>query len=61
VIEVRDDGHGIDLAQIRKQAVEKGIVKAEAVQRLSDSEAMNLIFEPGLAPQPRSPKFPAAA
>ncbi len=49
VIEVRDDGHGIDLAQIRKQAVEKGIVKADAVQRLSDSEAMNLIFEPGFS------------
>jgi two-component system chemotaxis sensor kinase CheA len=49
VIEVRDDGHGIDLAQIRKQAVEKGIIKADAVQRLSDSEAMNLIFEPGFS------------
>ena len=49
VIEVRDDGHGIDLAQIRKQAVEKGIVKAEELQRLSDSEAMNLIFEPGFS------------
>jgi two-component system chemotaxis sensor kinase CheA len=49
VIEVRDDGHGIDLAQIRKQAVEKGIVNSDAVQRLSDSEAMNLIFEPGFS------------
>ena len=49
VIEVRDDGHGIDLAQIRKQAVEKGIVKVEELQRLSDSEAMNLIFEPGFS------------
>jgi two-component system chemotaxis sensor kinase CheA len=49
VIEVRDDGHGINLAQIRKQAVEKGIVKADEIQRLSDSEAMNLIFEPGFS------------
>jgi two-component system, chemotaxis family, sensor kinase CheA len=49
VIEIRDDGRGIDLAQIRKQAVEKGIVKAEEVQRLSDSEAMSLIFEPGFS------------
>ena len=49
VIEIRDDGRGIDLAQIRKQAVEKGIVKADAIQRLSDSEAMSLIFEPGLS------------
>ena len=49
VIEVRDDGRGIDLAQIRGQAVTKGIVKAEEMQRLSDSEAMNLIFEPGFS------------
>jgi two-component system, chemotaxis family, sensor kinase CheA len=49
VIEVRDDGRGIDLAQIRKLAVEKRIVKAEEVQRLSDTEALNLIFEPGFS------------
>src|SRR5436190_957744 len=44
VIEVRDDGRGIDLQHIRKHAVEKGVVKAEEVQRLTDSEAVNLIF-----------------
>jgi two-component system, chemotaxis family, sensor kinase CheA len=52
VIEVRDDGHGIDLAQIRTQAVAKGLVKAEEIQRLTDSEAMNLIFEPGFSTAP---------
>jgi two-component system chemotaxis sensor kinase CheA len=49
VIEVRDDGRGIDLAEIRKRAVEKGIVKAGEMERLSDSEVMNLIFEPGFS------------
>ena len=49
VIEVRDDGRGIDLVQIRKQVVEKGIVKTEEIQRLSDSEVMSLIFEPGFS------------
>jgi two-component system chemotaxis sensor kinase CheA len=49
VIEVRDDGRGIDLAQIRAQAVAKGVVNVEEVKRLSDSEAMNLIFEPGFS------------
>lgn len=49
VLEVRDDGRGIDLAEIRAQAVSKRIVKAEEMQRLSDSEAMNLIFEPGFS------------
>ena len=49
VIEVRDDGRGIDLAQIRSQAVAKGLIKPEEIQRLTDSEAMNLIFEPGFS------------
>ena len=49
VIEVRDDGRGIDLMQVRTQAVQKGIIKAEEAQRLSNSDAMNLIFEPGFS------------
>jgi two-component system, chemotaxis family, sensor kinase CheA len=49
VIEVRDDGRGIDLAQIRSQALEKGIITADEARRLSDTEALNLIFEPGLS------------
>jgi two-component system, chemotaxis family, sensor kinase CheA len=49
VIEVRDDGRGIDLTQVRRQAVEKGILKAEEAQRLSEADAMNLIFEPGFS------------
>jgi two-component system, chemotaxis family, sensor kinase CheA len=49
VIEVRDDGRGIDFAQLRKQAMEKGLLKPEEAQRLSDAEALNLIFEPGFS------------
>jgi two-component system chemotaxis sensor kinase CheA len=49
VIEVRDDGRGIDLAQVRTLAVEKGVLKADEAQRLSESEALNLIFEPGFS------------
>jgi len=47
VIEVRDDGRGIDLALVRTRAVEKGILKADEAQRLSDQDALNLIFESG--------------
>jgi two-component system chemotaxis sensor kinase CheA len=49
VIEVRDDGRGIDLVQIRTHAVAKGILKAEEAQRLSDTDALNLVFEPGFS------------
>ena len=49
VIEVRDDGRGIDLARVRGRAVEKGIVKPEEAQRISDQDAVNLIFESGFS------------
>ncbi|HKW62832.1 MAG TPA: chemotaxis protein CheA [Candidatus Acidoferrum sp.] len=49
VIEVRDDGRGIDLALVRTQAVKKGIIKAEEAQRLSEQDALNLIFESGFS------------
>jgi two-component system chemotaxis sensor kinase CheA len=49
VIEVRDDGHGLDLDRIRKHAIQKGLLKAEEAGRLLDSEVTNLIFEPGFS------------
>jgi two-component system chemotaxis sensor kinase CheA len=49
VIEVRDDGRGIDLEQLRAHAVKKGIVRAEEAQRLDNQEVLNLIFEPGFS------------
>jgi two-component system chemotaxis sensor kinase CheA len=52
VIEVRDDGRGIDLSTVKTQAVQKGIIKPEDAARLSDQETMNLIFEPGFSTAP---------
>src|SRR4029077_16313906 len=49
VIEVRDDGHGIDPVQLRARAVEKGVLKAEEAKRLTDQETLNLIFESGFS------------
>ena len=49
VIEVRDDGHGLNLDLIRRQAVQKGLIKAEEAAKLPDSEVTNLIFEPGFS------------
>ena len=49
VIEVRDDGKGIDLPRIRAQAVEKGLLKAEEAARLTEQDALNLIFESGFS------------
>jgi len=49
VIEVEDDGRGIDVDLVKAKAIERGIVSAEAASRLSDREAINLIFVPGLS------------
>ena len=49
VIEVRDDGRGLDLDRIRKHAIDKGLLKPEESARLLDSEVTNLIFEPGFS------------
>lgn len=47
VVEVRDDGRGIDMEKIRKKAVEKGIISAEA--DIPRRELMSLIFMPGFS------------
>jgi two-component system chemotaxis sensor kinase CheA len=49
VIEVRDDGRGMDTNKLRTQAVEKAILKQEEATRLSEQEVLNLIFEPGFS------------
>jgi two-component system chemotaxis sensor kinase CheA len=49
VVEVRDDGRGIDAARLRAQAVERGILKPAEAQRLTEQETLNLIFESGLS------------
>jgi len=48
-IEVRDDGAGIDPERIRRSAVEKGLITAEASARLSSEECLQLIFLPGFS------------
>jgi two-component system chemotaxis sensor kinase CheA len=47
IIEVSDDGAGIDPARIREVAERRGYVTAEEAAALTDRQAMYLIFEPG--------------
>jgi two-component system chemotaxis sensor kinase CheA len=49
VLEVRDDGRGIDLDVVREHAVRRGLLKAEDAQRLLEQDVLNLIFEPGFS------------
>ena len=49
VIEISDDGGGIDLARIRKKAVEKNLFTEEQAARLTDRQALEIIFLPGFS------------
>jgi two-component system chemotaxis sensor kinase CheA len=48
-IEIGDDGTGIDVVQVKQKAIEKGLLRPEQAEKLSDREAMNLIFQPGFS------------
>jgi len=49
VIELADDGGGIDVARVKASAVQKGWLTAEAAQAMSEREALWLIFRSGLS------------
>jgi two-component system, chemotaxis family, sensor kinase CheA len=49
VIEVTDDGRGIDAEKVRQRAISLGILNAEQAARLSETEALALILQPGFS------------
>jgi len=49
IIECSDDGRGIDRYKLVSKAVEKGILTHDEAERLSDGEALHLVFHPGLS------------
>ena len=48
VLELSDDGKGIDVKALRQAAVERGMLSAHEAAALSDEEALELMFRPGL-------------
>jgi two-component system chemotaxis sensor kinase CheA len=49
VIQIRDDGKGLDSNKIRAKAVQKGMMTAADADKLTDQQAYQLIWEPGLS------------
>jgi CheY-like chemotaxis protein len=49
VIEVRDDGKGLDFERIRQRAVERQLISEEQAIDLDESQLINLLFEPGFS------------
>ena len=48
-IEISDDGSGIDLERVKQKAVERGQLTSDQASRLSDREATDLVFLPGVS------------
>lgn len=49
IIEITDDGRGIDIEKVKKKALEKSLITHEEYNKLSDDVAINLIFLPGFS------------
>jgi two-component system, chemotaxis family, sensor kinase CheA len=49
VVEISDDGRGIDAQKIRSKAIDLGMTTAEEASRLSEAETLDLIFRPGFS------------
>lgn len=48
-IEVSDDGNGIDFTRIQKTAREKKLYRDTELNRMSEKELLNLLFDPGFS------------
>jgi two-component system chemotaxis sensor kinase CheA len=49
LIQIDDDGKGIDPAMIKRKAYEKGVIDEAALERITDQEAVNLVFTAGFS------------
>ena len=49
VIEVRDDGNGIDVDAVRRKAIERGTITEEQAESMSEKEIIDLLFLPSFS------------
>jgi chemosensory pili system protein ChpA (sensor histidine kinase/response regulator) len=49
LIEVEDDGAGLDVEKVRAKAVERGLIRQEAARLMPESEVIKFIFMPGFS------------
>jgi two-component system chemotaxis sensor kinase CheA len=52
IIEISDDGAGLDYERIQEKAIERGLLTADGAARMSEREIANLIFLPGFSTAP---------
>lgn len=49
VIEVRDDGAGIDIDRVRRKAIEKGTITEKQAETMADKDFIDLLFQPSFS------------
>jgi two-component system chemotaxis sensor kinase CheA len=49
LVEISDDGAGIDTARVKSKAIERGVITAQQATRMSEGELLNLVFLPGFS------------
>ena len=49
IIEISDDGAGLNAERIRQKAIERGVITPEQAQKMADREIFSLIFLPGFS------------
>jgi two-component system, chemotaxis family, sensor kinase CheA len=49
IVEITDDGAGIDTNKVKAKAVEKGLLTSEEADRLGETEILALVFRPGFS------------
>ncbi|MGP8245428.1 MAG: chemotaxis protein CheW [Bryobacteraceae bacterium] len=52
-IEISDDGSGVDPQNVQKKAIEKGLVRSDQMERMTEREILGLIFLPGFSTAPQ--------
>jgi two-component system chemotaxis sensor kinase CheA len=49
IIEVNDDGRGIDAQKVKAKAVQQGLISSDEASRLSEAEILEFVFRPGFS------------
>jgi two-component system, chemotaxis family, sensor kinase CheA len=49
LVEISDDGAGIDTARVKSKAIERGVITSQQAARMSEGELLNLVFLPGFS------------
>lgn len=49
VVEITDDGKGLDPAMLKQKALEKGLITEKEANQMSDKEAFAIVFRPGFS------------